>query len=115
MKFTAKDAGGGSGGLEELIKAGPLEMPLIDVVTAMIHQSDNSATNKCIAIVGMDRVNRMLDEMGFVRTRLRRMMQDRKAMENGWENISTPNEMTLISQQLWRGHVIDELASHPGR
>ena len=58
----------------------------------------------------MDRVNRMLEEMGFVRTRLRRVMLDRKAVENGWENISTPNEMARLSHRLWGGDIIDDAA-----
>lgn len=110
VAFTPRDLAGGSGNLRAAIAAGPLEMPLLDVVNAMIEHSDNSATNKCIALVGLDRVNRMLDEMGFVETRLRRIMQDRKAIENGWENISTPREMARMAQQLWQGRIIDAAA-----
>jgi beta-lactamase class A len=111
VKFQPADLVGGSGNLKKAIAAGPLEMPLIEVVTAMIEHSDNSATNKCIALVGMERVNRMLDEMGYVRTRLRRVMIDSRAVERGLENISTPNEMALIAENLWRGRVVDEAAS----
>ena len=111
VKFQPGDLVGGSGNLKKAIAAGPMEMPLIDVVTAMIEHSDNSATNKCIALVGMERVNRMLDEMGYVRTRLRRVMIDAKAVERGLENLSTPNEMALIVENLWRGRLVDEAAS----
>jgi beta-lactamase class A len=107
VAFTPRDLVRGSGNLKQAIAAGPMSMPLLDVVTAMIEHSDNSATNKCIALVGQDRVNRMLDEMGFVRTRLRRVMQDPQAIRNGWENISTPNEMAAIASQLWRGRLVD--------
>ncbi len=110
VKFTPRDLVSGSGNLRAAISAGPMEMPLLDVVNAMIEHSDNSATNKCIALVGMDRVNRMLDEMGFVHTRLRRVMQDPKAIQQGWENISTPTDMALMSQQLWQGRLVDEAA-----
>ena len=110
VRFTPRDLVGGSGNLQAAIAAGPMEMSLLEVVTAMIEHSDNSATNKCIALVGMDRVNRMLDEMGFVRTRLRRVMLDAKAVEKGWENISTPNEMATMSAELWRGRIIDDTA-----
>ena len=110
VKFTPRDLVGGSGNLQKKIASGPLEMPLVDVVTAMIQHSDNSATNKCIALVGMATVNRMLDEMGYVRTRLRRVMIDTKAVQRGLENISTPNEMAAMSAQLWRGRIVDESA-----
>jgi beta-lactamase class A len=108
VKFVPRDLVGGSGNLQKKIAAGPMEMPLLDVVTAMIEHSDNSATNKCIALVGMETVNRMLDEMGYVRTRLRRVMIDSKAVQQGFENISTPNEMAAMSAQLWRGRLVDE-------
>ncbi|MDP1581320.1 MAG: serine hydrolase [Candidatus Didemnitutus sp.] len=110
VKFTPRDLVGGSGNLKAAITAGPMEMPLLDVVIAMIQHSDNSATNKCIALVGMDRVNQMLDEMGFPRTRLRRVMIDQEAIRAGRENSSTPDEMARMAEQLWRSRVIDEAA-----
>lgn len=110
VQFRPADVVGGSGNLRERIAAGPLQMPLLDVLDAMIQHSDNSATNKCIALVGLDSVNRMLDQMGFVHTRLRRVMQDRKAIEGGLENLSTPNEMARIAQRLWQGRIVDEAA-----
>jgi beta-lactamase class A len=111
VKFVPGDLVGGSGNLKSAIAAGPMELSLLEVVTAMIEHSDNSATNKCITLVGQERVNRMLDEMGFVHTRLRRKMIDRSAVERGWENISTPNEMARIAAALWRGELIDAAAS----
>jgi beta-lactamase class A len=42
-----------------------------DIITQMIITSDNTATDIMIAKVGLDRVNRMLDSLGFRDTRLR--------------------------------------------
>jgi beta-lactamase class A len=42
-----------------------------DIITQMIITSDNTATDIMIAKVGLDRVNRMLDSLGYRDTRLR--------------------------------------------
>jgi beta-lactamase class A len=42
-----------------------------DLVTQMIITSDNTATDILIARLGLDRVNRMLDSLGYRETRLR--------------------------------------------
>jgi beta-lactamase class A len=47
-----------------------LQPTLRDVVTQMIITSDNTATDIMIAKVGRDRVNRMLDSLGYRQTRL---------------------------------------------
>src|SRR5438045_2376372 len=47
-----------------------LQPTLRDIVTQMIITSDNTATDIMIAKVGRDRVNRMLDSLGYRQTRL---------------------------------------------
>ncbi len=48
-----------------------LNPTLRDLVTQMIITSDNTATDILIATVGQDRVNAMLDSLGYTATRLR--------------------------------------------
>ena len=110
VTLTVKDLTGGSGHLQKELAKGPLTLTVHQLVTAMMETSDNTATNKCIAMVGMDRVNRMLDEMGLVSTRLRRRMMDAEAVARGLENISTPVEMARIVERIYRGRVVDEKA-----
>ena len=47
-----------------------LQPTLRDIVTQMIITSDNTATDIMIAKVGRDRVNHMLDSLGYRETRL---------------------------------------------
>ena len=47
-----------------------IQPTLRDIVTQMIITSDNTATDIMIAKVGRDRVNRMLDSLGYRQTRL---------------------------------------------
>jgi len=111
ITLSGKDLAGGSGHLQKELAKGPVTLTVQELVTAMMETSDNTATNKCIGMVGMDRVNRMLDEMGFVQTRLRRRMMDADSVARGLENISTPIEMARIVERIYRGRVVDEKAS----
>src|SRR5258708_1657185 len=111
IRLNSGDAVGGSGHLRGQLDKGPLTLTIRELMTAMIETSDNTATNQCIRMVTMARVNRTLDEMGFLHTRLRRIMLDTAAARRGEENVSTPNEMVRIVERLYRGTVIDAHAS----
>lgn len=92
-----KDNAGGSGGpLQKALDKGTVTVTVRDLLDDMIQYSDNSATNRLIEMVGMDRVNALIREFGLVRTRLRRKMMDTAAAARGDENVSTPLEMTRI-------------------
>ena len=58
----------GSGLLQTF--ASGLQPTMRDIVTQMIITSDNTATDIMVAKVGRDRVNRMLDSLGYRETRL---------------------------------------------
>ena len=77
-----------------------------DLATIMVAVSDNSATNVLIDRVGMDNVVRLARDLGLPNTQLRRKMMDLKAATEGRENISTPREMMLLLDNLYRGKVI---------
>jgi beta-lactamase class A len=53
-------------------------------------------------------VNARMDSMGLKHTRLRRKMMDLKAAGEGRENISTPNEMATLLDQLYRSKVLNK-------
>src|SRR5215204_2624226 len=101
----------GSGHLRLLLRSQPVTLTVRDLVTAMIETSDNTATNKLIAMVGMDAVNRLLTDLGFGKTRLQRRMLDSRAAAEDKENISTPLEMARLVEMLYRGKVVDAGAS----
>jgi len=106
-----KDAVAGSGHLQEALKQGPVSLTIRELAGRMIEDSDNTATNRCIALVGMEPINQMLDELGFRRTRLKRKMMDAAAAEHDQENISTPNEMARMVESIYRGKAVDAEAS----
>jgi beta-lactamase class A len=87
---------------------GITRITLHDLATMMIAVSDNSATNVLIDRVGMENVNALMDSLGLVHTRLRRQMMDLKAASEGRENISTPGEMMIFLEDLYRGKVLNK-------
>lgn len=97
---------GGSGVLQNRLKNGPLTVPVEEIVREMIASSDNTATNWLIRRVGMANVNKTLRELGFAQTKLQRIMIDSAAAMRNEENISTPNEMALIFERIYRGNVL---------
>lgn len=107
VTLTRADIVGGSGDLQIALKKGPVTLTVRELITAMIEHSDNIATNRCIAMVGIARVNRLLDDLGFHRTRLRRLMMDTAAAARGDENVSTPYEMAHLLEAIYRGEAMD--------
>jgi beta-lactamase class A len=86
---------------------GVTRITLRDLATMMVAVSDNSATNVLIDRVGMENVNSFLSARGLRSTRLRRKMMDLKAAAEGRENISTPNEMATLLQDLYQGKILN--------
>jgi beta-lactamase class A len=87
---------------------GVTRFTLRDLATMMVAVSDNSATNVLIDRVGMDNVNAMLDSLGLTHTRLRRKMMDLEAAKQGRENISTPREMMMLLEAIYRGKLLNK-------
>ena len=112
ITIQPSEAVAGSGRLQERLKSGgPATLTVRELISAMIEWSDNTATNKCIALAGMDDVNRMMDELGLPHTRLWRKMMDSAAVARGEENLSTPEEMARLVETIYLGKLVDEAAS----
>lgn len=100
---------------EDLVPSSPILSQLVlsgtslqtrDLLGIMTATSDNTATNVLIARVGMESVNRFLDRAGLAKTRLLRKMLDGAAVKRGEENVSTPHELSLLYEKLWRGELL---------
>jgi beta-lactamase class A len=91
---------GGSGILNELTTP---TLSIRDYATLMIVLSDNTATNVLIDVVGMKQVTARMQSLGLRNTRLRRKMIDLEAARRGDENVSTPAELAMLLQLLYRG------------
>ena len=78
-----------------------------DLAVLMIVLSDNSATNYVIDRETIEHVNATMNDAGFAATRLNRRMMDAAAQREGRENISTPEEMCRVLEELYRGKLLD--------
>ena len=87
---------------------GVTRVTLHDLATFMVAVSDNSATNVLIDRIGMESINSMLESQGLHTTRLRRKMMDLKAASEGRENISSPREMMILLETIYRGKLLSK-------
>lgn len=111
VELTEKDKAGGSGTLDARLGTKPLSLRIEELLTLMIRDSDNTATNKVIGLVGMDSVNQLMAQLGLKATRLRRVMMDQEAAKRNEENTSTPLEMARLFEFIYRERLISRNAS----
>jgi beta-lactamase class A len=107
VTLTKKELVAGSGRLQRYLEKGPVTLTVRELIENMIEFSDNTATNKCISMVGMTKVNGLLDELGLKKTRLRRIMLDSASAARDNENVSTPLEMAHLVEMIYRGKFED--------
>ena len=98
IRFTQDMYGAGSGVIH-FLENDP-EFTVLDVAILMMLASDNTATNTCIDIAGIEGINDLIRDMGLSKTKLRRKMMDPEAINRGDENVSTPNELILMMDLL---------------
>jgi beta-lactamase class A len=111
VTLAASEYVGGSGDLQKGLLKGPVNTTIRELVSEMIRSSDNTATNWCIRKVGMAAVNRTLDELNLIHTRLRRIMLDSAAASRNEENVSTPDDMATLAELIYRHRAVDAAAT----
>lgn len=81
---------------------------LRDVLTLMIIQSDNTATNLLIDLAGMDNINRFIKNAGLNDTVLMRKMMDFNARAEGRDNYTTAMDMAKMLQKIYKGELVNK-------
>jgi beta-lactamase class A len=99
----------GSGILRDLRDVGPLS--LRDLAALAIGLSDNTATNRLIDRIGIERVAERLAEWGCTTTALRRQMYDFAASKRGLENVASARELASLLARLVAGECVDRATS----
>jgi len=100
VRFTQDMYGAGSGVIHFL--ENEPEFTILDIAILMMLVSDNTATNMCIDLAGMQETNNLIKDLGLSKTKLGRKMMDPDAINRGEENISTPNELTKMMELLYQ-------------
>jgi len=125
LRVTKDEKVSGSGIVEDLSDGD--QLPVRDLVDLMIVLSDNTATNMILTRIGGNAVNARMQQLGFAQTRVMRKIRgdgnDLKAA-SGWttegakpENErwgigrSTPHEMVMLLERLYRGELVSKTAS----
>ncbi|MFA5338390.1 MAG: serine hydrolase [Candidatus Omnitrophota bacterium] len=107
--ITAKDITGGSG----IIKTMPTPVVLTfqEIIKIMITNSDNTATNKIIDILGYKYLNRGFRDLGLKRTVLKRKMMDFSKRKRGVENYTSASDIVFLLEEIYKGKLIDKDSS----
>ena len=87
------------------------DLSVRDHAMLMTIVSDNTATNRLIETVGLDRVEARLAEWGCLATALRRKMFDLDAAKRGLDNVATAGELASLLLRLVRGELVDRAIS----
>ena len=82
------------------------DVPLSVLLEYMITDSNNSATNVLIDLLGMDTVNAFSHSTGLNDTLLRRHMLDYEAARQGNENLTSAADMLRLYTLLHKGEVL---------
>lgn len=82
------------------------DVPLSVLLEYMITDSNNSATNVLIDLLGMDKVNAFSQRIGLRDTILRRHMLDYESARQGRENRTSASDMLRLYTLLYGGEVL---------
>jgi beta-lactamase class A len=108
--YEERHACGGSGVLQHL--APGTQMTVRDAAVLMIIISDNSATNMCVDLVGLEQVNETMRSMGLARTRLFQRWGERAAgldARKMW--VSTAGDICALMTRIARHEAVSAEAS----
>ena len=82
-----------------------------DLVTLMIILSDNTATNLMIGMLGIENINKTIDDLGLTGTRLNRMLFRPELSRQGIQNYVSAVDMGKLLQGMLQGEIVSPEAS----
>lgn len=106
VKLRPEDFTEGSGVLFHLDSV--KELSLNDLLALMIIVSDNTASNIAIRIVGIDKVNALLAELGCAETILGRKFMDFGAASRGLDNYTSAADLVAMLKAVDTGVLLSE-------
>ena len=97
-KFT------GSGILKD-IRPGAI-FSVEELIELMVDDSDNTATNILTNLVGIDYLNKVFNSLGLKHTNLSRRVADFSLRDQGVENYTTAEDISLLLEKIYRRSLI---------
>ncbi|MBS4804738.1 MAG: serine hydrolase, partial [Clostridium sp.] len=105
IKIESKDKVYGTGIIHEFSER---EYTLFELLVAMLIQSDNTAANKIIDILTMDKINEDIKGMGLTNTVLNRKTTDERNAKDEIENITSALDLSKIWKHLYNGTYLNK-------
>lgn len=90
----------------EVFEEGEREYPLEEIAEWMIVNSDNTAANVLIELLGMEEINAFAQSLGLAQTALQRKMLDWRARRSGLDNLTSAGDQFRIFSALYRGSIL---------
>lgn len=81
---------------------------LYEILVWMIITSDNTATNVLIDLLGIDNLNSFFKEIGLQKTTVQRKMMDFHSILEGRNNYTSPSDILLVFEGLYKSSIINE-------
>lgn len=97
IPITTKDKVYGTGIIHEFNER---DYTIFELLVAMLIQSDNTAANKIIDIIGMDQINEDIKKMKLSNTKLNRKTSDERVPRTDVENVTTAYDLSLVWKHL---------------
>ncbi|MFC3039257.1 serine hydrolase [Virgibacillus xinjiangensis] len=107
-KLKSEDQVGGCGVLQHMTPG--ISLPVYDLITLMIIQSDNTAANMLIDWIGADQIYQMINDIGMEGSMFHHKLMTPPA-ECRLENTITANDMNNLWRKLAVGEVVSKHAS----
>lgn len=79
-----------------------------ELVLLMLILSDNTATNMLIDLLGQDRIQACINDLGLENTQLNRQMMDAQAAVEGRDNVITAADLLTCLKVLYREDVLSK-------
>ncbi|MGN7479303.1 serine hydrolase [Solibacillus silvestris] len=79
---------------------------LHELLLWMTITSDNTATNACIDLLGMEALNFYFKEIGLQNTQVQRKMMDFKRQKLGFDNETTASDMQHLFRLIYEGKLL---------
>lgn len=104
VKLRSIDKTSGSGMLKDILAG--TAFTIEELIGLMIYDSDNTASNMLIDMLGIDYLNTSFKVFGLTNTDLSRKVADFSSRNRGVENYTTAQDMALMLEKIYRRSLI---------